>query len=209
MKKKKQASKPRTERKNKKLALTFQPLQPERWKDFEKLFGARGACGGCWCMWWRVTAKVFEAQKGAGNKRAMKKLVHSGRVPGLLAYDGDDPVAWCSVAPREDFPRLQGSRILKPVDDTPVWSVVCLFVEKSYRRKGVSSRILKAAVEYVKSRGGRIVEGYAVEPKKDRMPDAFAFHGLAASYRKAGFKEVARRSETRPIMRYTIRSPRS
>jgi GNAT superfamily N-acetyltransferase len=191
-----------------KLPLEFNPLDKDRWTDFEKLFGAKGACGGCWCMWWRLSHKEFEAKKGAKNKQAMKRLVASGRVPGLIAYHEDAPVAWCSVAPREEFPRLAGSRILKPVDDQPVWSVVCLFIEKAYRRQGISSRLLTAVVDYVKAQGGKMVEGYAVEPKKDKMPDAFAFHGLAASYRKAGFKEAARRSETRPIMRYAIKSRR-
>ena len=118
-------------------ALEFRPLTPERWADFESLFGKRGACGGCWCMWFRVSRKEFETQKGAGNRKAMKATVDSGVVPGLLAYHEDRPVGWCSVAPRQDYPRLEGSRILKPVDDQPAWSIVCLFVAKSQRGKGV------------------------------------------------------------------------
>ncbi len=184
--------------------LKFHPLSPERWNDFEKLFGEKGACGGCWCMWWRLKKKDYDAQKGEGNRKAIKLIVSSGRVPGILAYLEELPVGWCSVAPREEFIRLESSKILKPVDHKSVWSIVCLFVNKAYRRKGVSTRLLTAAVEYVRGRGGKIVEGYAVEPKKEKMPDAFAFHGLAAAYRQAGFNEVARRSETRPIMRYFI-----
>jgi GNAT superfamily N-acetyltransferase len=187
-----------------KLRLKFSPLTAKLWDDFESLFGQRGACGGCWCMWFRLSHKEFEAQKGEKNRKAMKALVASGRVPGLLAYHRDQAVGWCSVGPRADYPRLKGSRILKPVDDLPVWSIVCLFVAKGYRRKGVSARLLSAAVEYVRSKGGKVIEGYAVEPKKDKMPDAFAFHGLASAYRQAGFKEVARRSDHRPIMRYMI-----
>jgi GNAT superfamily N-acetyltransferase len=185
-------------------ALTCYPLTPERWHDFERLFGARGACGGCWCMWWRLSAKEFEARKGAKNKKAMKKIVASGEIPGLLAYLDGEPVGWCSVAPREAFTRLERSRILKPVDDQPVWSVVCLFVARDHRRKGVSTRLLAEAVNYVRKQGGSIVEGYAVEPRKKKMPDTFAYHGPAAAYLGAGFKEVLRRSETRPIMRYIL-----
>lgn len=186
------------------LPLTFYPLTPKHWTDFEALFGPKGACGGCWCMWWRLANKDFEARKGEGNRQAMKALVETGTVPGILAYLDGTPVGWCSMAPREVFPRLGRSRILKPVDDQPVWSAVCLFVAKGYRRQGVSVGLLKAAVDYVRDRDGRIVEGYAVEPKKGRMPDTFAYHGLAAAYRAAGFMEVARRSQTRPIMRYVI-----
>lgn len=184
--------------------LEFHTLTKERWKDLESLFGERGACGGCWCMWWRLTRSEFQGQKGAGNKKAMKRIVDSGEIPGLLAYLGGDPVAWCAVAPRQAYPLLESSRILKPVDDQSVWSVVCLFVDKKFRRKGITLKLIKAAVEYVRSQGGRIVEGYPVEPKKSQIPDLFAYHGVASTFRKAGFKEVLRRSETRPIMRYSI-----
>jgi GNAT superfamily N-acetyltransferase len=186
---------------SKKLSLDFHPVVPERWEDLEKLFGQRGACGGCWCMWWRLTHAEFNRRKGPGNKQAMKKIVRSGQVPGILAYAGGQPVGWCSIGPRDVYPRLERSRILKRVDDRPVWSVVCFFVAKPYRRKGVTVRLLSAAVEYAKKKGARIVEGYPVEPKKKRAPDAFLYHGLASAFRQAGFKEVARRSETRPIMR--------
>jgi len=113
-------------------------------------------------------------------------------------------VGWCSVAPREEFPRLERSRLLKPVDGQRVWSVVCFFVAKEYRRKGVAKGLLKAAVEYVNKQGGSILEGYAVEPKAGKMPDLFAYHGPASLYKSVGFKEVARRSKTRPMMRFLV-----
>ena len=115
-------------------------------------------------------------------------------------------MAWCSVAPRERFPSLRRSRILKALDDLPVWSITCLFIERSYRRKGISTRMISAAVAHVKKQGGTIVEAYPVEPRKDRMPDVFAWTGLASAYVKAGFVECARRSETRPMMRYFIKN---
>jgi GNAT superfamily N-acetyltransferase len=185
--------------------LIIEPLTYDAWGDFERLFGPRGACGGCWCMWWRLTAKEFEGRKGAANKRAMKALVRRGEVPGLLAYDGEEPVGWCAVAPRAAYPRLGRSRILRPVDDADVWSVVCFFVAKAWRGRGVTTALLRAAAKYVKSRGGKVVEGYPVEPAKGKMPDAFAYPGLAAAFKAAGFEEVARRSPTRPIMRYYLK----
>ena len=182
----------------------FQTLTPKRWADFEELFGPHGATGGCWCMWWRLTQKEFDTRKGERNRRAMKAIVDSGRIPGILAYYEGHAVGWCSVAPREEFPRLERSRLLKPVDGQRVWSVVCFFVAKEHRRKGVAKRLLKAAVEYVGEQGGRIVEGYAVEAKEVKIPDLFAYHGPASLYRSVGFKEVARRSKTRPMMRCLI-----
>src|SRR5262245_37725960 len=184
--------------------LEFHPLTPGRWRDLECLFGERGACGGCWCMYWRLTRANYNLSKGEKNKRALKAIVESDGTPGILAYAGGKPVAWCSVAPRESFPVLERSRILKPVDDRKVWSVVCFFVDKEHRRQGITVRLLKAAIDFVRTRGGRALEGYPVDPRKDQ-PDAFVWSGLASAFIKAGFKEVERRSESRPIMRREIR----
>jgi GNAT superfamily N-acetyltransferase len=187
------------------LSLTFHPLTPDRWDAFEELFGERGACGGCWCMLWRCSRSEFEANKGKGNKKAMRALVAGGAEPGVLAFAGDVPVGWCAVAPREDYPGLGRSRVLKAVDDTPVWSVSCLFVAKEYRKRGVSVALLKAAVDFVAERGGTVVEGYPVEPKSAEMPAAFAWTGLASAFLRAGFREHRRGSETRPIMRFALK----
>lgn len=189
--------------------LEFRPLTPERWADLEKLFGKHGACGGCWCMWWRLTRSRFLQCKGEGNRRALKAIVDSGEIPGILAFSVAQPAGWCAVAPRQCYPTLERSRVLKRVDDEPVWSVVCFFTAKPFRGKGVSVELLKAAVDFVRGRGGKIVEGYPVEPKKRRMPDPFVYTGLVSAFRKAGFVEVLRRSETRPIMRCIIAASQS
>lgn len=184
--------------------LKFHPLTPSRWKDLEKLFGPRGACGGCWCMFWRLRRSQFQKQKGEQNKRALKRVVESGDAPGLLAYVNGEAVGWCAIAPREAYPALARSRLLQPLDGQPVSSVSCLFVAKPHRRKGLSTELLKAVIDYVRRRGGRIVEGYPQAPRKDDMPDVFAWTGLASAFRQAGFKECLRRSVTRPIMRFEI-----
>ncbi len=189
--------------------LEFHPVTRDRWSDFETLFGERGACGGCWCMWWRLKRSEFEQQKGEGNKKAMRAIVDGGEVPGILAYAGGKPVGWCSVAPRDSFPALNRSRILKKIDETPVWSIVCFFVDKGFRGKGVSRQLIQAAIDYVKQQGGKVLEGYPTEPKKGRMPPAFVWTGLASAFKKAGFVERLRRSETRPIMRFYITGPGS
>jgi len=192
-----------------KLKLAFHPLTLDRWADFETLFGPRGACAGCWCMFWRLKRSAFNSQKGEGNRNAMRALVAAGEVPGILAYADGAPVGWCAVAPREHYSALERSRILKPLDDQPVWSVSCFFIARPYRNRGVSVQLLKAAVAWVKERGGTLVEGYPVEPRKGPMPAAFAWTGLASAFRKAGFTECARRSETRPIMRLALGPKRS
>lgn len=140
----------------------------------------------------------------------MKAIVESSAIPGILAYAEGEPVGWCALAPREVYPALERSRVLKRVDDVPVWSISCLYVAKDYRHKGVSVQLLRAAVDYVRKQGGKLVEGYPIEPKTDQpMPAAFAWTGLASAFSQAGFVECARRSETRPIMRCDLTKERS
>ena len=177
------------------------PLTSERWDDFAALFGERGACGGCWCMLWRLPRRTFEAQKGAGNRDAMRALVDGGEQPGLLAYRGTEPVGWVSVGPRAEFGGLERSRLLRPIDATPVWSVTCLFVARPHRRTGVSVALLESACAHVRRRRGRVVEGYPQEPRRGAIADVFAWTGIASAFLAAGFREVARPSPTRPVMR--------
>ncbi len=179
------------------------PVTPTRWPDLARLFGDNGACGGCWCMWWRITNAEFNKQKGHSNREALKKIVASGQVPGLLAYIDNRPIGWCAIEPRKRFGRLERSPTLKRVDDTPVWSVVCFFVDKAFRSQGMTEKLLKAAVEYARSQGAQTIEGYPLDVGKS-IPPPFAYTGLASTFLKVGFIEVARRSLTRPIMRYHI-----
>ena len=186
------------------IELSFQPLTVDQWDDFVSLFGERGACGGCWCMLWRLSRKQFESQKGDANKLAMKAIVDSGEVPGILAYHKRKSVGWCAIAPRS-YPALSRSRVLQPVDNRPCWSVACLFVHRFYRKMGVSTGLLRAATEYAKAQGAELVEGYPVEPKSEKdIPPVFAWTGIPKAFIRTGFKEVARRSPTRPIMRLEL-----
>jgi GNAT superfamily N-acetyltransferase len=193
---------------SKKAGLTIKPLTAARWDDFTALFGANGACGGCWCMWFRVAKPEYRAgtrDGGAGNRKAMKRIVASSAVPpGLLAYDGKSAVGWCALAPRTEYIRLARSRVLKPVDELPVWSVSCFYVAKSHRRTGVTVALLRAADDFAKKHGAKLLEGYPVDPRKDQ-PDAFVFPGLVGAFAKAGYREVARRSNSRPIMRRNLK----
>ena len=188
------------------LSLAFHPLTPERWEDFETLFGERGACGGCWCMVWRRTRKEFDANKGAGNKAAMKALVKKEAVPGILAYSNGEAIGWCAIAPRECYVSLERSRVLKAVDDVPVWSISCLFIARPFRGRGVSVELLKAAVQFAREQGATVVEGYPVEPREEKMPDVFAWTGVPSAFLQAGFTEHHRGSPTRPIMRIDVKS---
>ena len=184
--------------------LHYSPLSPDNFADFEILFGPRGACGGCWCMFWKLPKKDFDILAGDGNRQMQKSIVEQGVTPGILAYDGEKPVGWIALQPRNEYPRLERSRVLKPVDQAQVWSVTCFYTAKSHRRKGVTVALLTEAIRFVASKGGKIVEGYPVEPKGDNAPAPFVYTGLPGAFLRAGFLEVARFSPTRPIFRYFI-----
>lgn len=182
----------------------WKPLTPETWPDFERLFGPRGACGGCWCMLWRLKNREYEASKGEGTRDAMKTLVDSGTSPGIIAYQDGAPVGWASLGPRADFVRLETSRIFSPIDDKPVWSLTCLVIDKKFRRQGFSAKVIRAAVEFAKSSGADILEAYPIIPKNDKVPDVFAWNGFYSTFLAAGFKEAARRSDTHPVVRLDL-----
>jgi GNAT superfamily N-acetyltransferase len=155
-------------------------------------------------MYWRLPRGQWTDSKGDKNKNSFKEIVGSKMKPGVLAYTGREAIAWCAIAPREEFTSLARSRVLKPVDDKPVWSITCLFVKKPFRRRGVSVALLQAAVKFAGKQGAKIVEGYPTTPTMEQTPDPFVFMGVPSAFKAAGFKEVARRSATRPIMRFEI-----
>jgi GNAT superfamily N-acetyltransferase len=141
---------------------------------------------------------------GSKNRRALRTLVNSGYVPGLIGYEDGCPVGWISLGPRDDYGKLQRSPVMKPVDDKPVWSIVCFFVDSRTRGKGVAEALLQGAIEYARSKGARLLEAYPVDKGERSHPD-FMFFGAKSMYDRAGFKEVARRRETRPVVRKAIR----
>lgn len=182
---------------------TFSPATADHWKDLVTLFSERGVQKGCWCMYWRVPRKEFSHNYGKGNQQALKEIIDRGTIPGILAYHEGKAVGWCSVAPREDFGVLGRSPTLKPMDEEPAWSIVCFFVSKPFRGKRLSQRLIRAAVEYAREHGAKIVEAYPIDPEAKSI-EYERYTGLTTTFLKAGFKEVARRSDRRPIMRYYI-----
>ena len=144
--------------------------------------------GGCWCMFYRLPTRRYEEHKGEGNRLALKALVDGGRPPGLLAYDGDEAVAWIAVAPRGEYSRLSRSRILKPVDSSPVWSIVCTFVRQDHRRQGLSLRLVRGAVDWAASQGARIIEAYPLDVEIRRLSRRLCRDGLYAHLCRGWFQ---------------------
>ncbi|HET7389019.1 MAG TPA: GNAT family N-acetyltransferase [Nocardioidaceae bacterium] len=186
------------------------PLTPGTWADLEELFDLPGGSivRGCWCMYYRRSGSVSTARDAApGNKQSLCDLVAGGTVPGLVGYLDGSPVGWISLGPRVDYARLRRSPIMKPVDDKPVWSVVCTYVAKAYRGQGLQHRLLAAALDFARDSGVRLVEAYPVD-KPERSHDGFMFFGSRSLYEQAGFREVVRRSPTRVVMRRGLRRRR-
>lgn len=183
--------------------LSFEPLTKINWQKFLHLFGEKGACGNCWCMYYRLKKAVFdEGKHNGGNKNAMKELVWSGKPTGLLAIYEGQAIAWCAFAPREAFSKLENSRVHKRIDDNAVWSIPCTFIDKNFRRHGVSVMLLKGAIDYARKQGIKIIEAYPTIPTQDKLPDSFAWIGLYKSFERAGFEIVDRTSKNRPMVRY-------
>jgi GNAT superfamily N-acetyltransferase len=191
-------------------AFEVRPLTPSTWADLEALFDLPGGSivRGCWCMYYRKSGKVsVSAAAGAGNKEELCSLVDSGVVPGLVGYVDHQPAGWISLGPREDYAKLRRSRIMKPVDDAEVWSIVCTYVAKAYRGQGIQHRLLEAAVRYARDQRVRVLEAYPVD-KPERSHDDFMFFGSRSLYERAGFTEVVRRSPNRVVMRKSLRPTR-
>lgn len=184
---------------------TIEPLTKDNWAGFVELFGEKGACGNCWCMFYRLGNKEYQSGKAdQGNKKAMKKIVWEGRPAGLLGFVEGQAIAWCAFAPREDFIRLEKSRVHKRIDDKKVWSVPCIFIHKDFRRAGVAEKLLKEAIKYAGENGIKILEAYPVIPGQGKLPDSFAWYGFLKSFERAGFEIVDRTSKNRPMVRYYI-----
>lgn len=182
--------------------LVVRPLTSDRWADFEALFGPNGACGGCWCMTPRLGSVEYAKKRGAANKRAMKALVERGPAPGLLAYRGREAVGWCALAPRAEYVRYARSRVAKPLDARPAWAIVCIYIRPHELGKGVSSALVRAAIAFARKNGAQLLEAFPVEPRQGQeLVPVFAWTGIASTFTRAGFEEVARRTPTRPYLR--------
>jgi len=192
------------------MSLVVRPLTPSRFGDLEAIFNAKGCsvARGCWCMFYRRSGGGAPLPNGVTraqqNHSEMKALVEAGPPPGLIGYRGKTPVGWVTLGPREDFKKLARSPVMKPVDDRPVWSVVCFVVPAAYRGQGVARELLDAAIAYAKKRGATLLEAYPVD-RRERGRDDSMWFGAKSMYDDTGFTEVARRKPQRPIVRRRLR----
>ncbi|MHA2171376.1 MAG: GNAT family N-acetyltransferase [Candidatus Kariarchaeaceae archaeon] len=186
------------------------PLTPDRWGDLRDLFGPSGAYWNCWCMYWRFTNKEFTKASKENKIIALKSIVDQEiHTPGLLAYMNDKPVGWCGISPRNTFDRLVKSRVIKSVDDKPVWSIVCFFIHKDFRGLGVASGLIRGAIKYCNDIRIPAIESYPVDLDQEQIDPNLAYVGTVSMFEKAGFVEIGMTKAKcagryRKIMRYTF-----
>lgn len=191
------------------MKLTVKPLTPERWPDLEAVFNAKGCsiARGCWCMYYRESGRL-ELPPGVSLREARKAALHAlaGAEPpaGLIGYRGKVPVGWVTLGPRADYRKFERSPVARPVDEQPVWSIVCFVVPAQYRHQGVATALLDGAIAWAHKRGVTLLEAYPVD-KPEPSRDDWLWHGAKSMYDRAGFVEVARRKPERPVVRLRLR----
>ncbi len=189
------------------MKITIQPATPERWDDLARLFGPTGACAGCWCMFFRMPRAEWRAGQGASNRRALRRIVRDGELPGVLAYSGDQAIGWCAIQPRDAYPTLIDR--YPPIDDRPVWSITCFYVHKAHRGQGVMRTLLDGALAHARRAGAGVVEAYPSDPGDRRIGSTDAYMGVRPMFEAAGFAEVGHTPRGKPIMRRTLRGGRA
>lgn len=196
------------------MPIDVQPLIPERFEDLASLFEQGGDPRWCWCTYFRSRGRDWTNSTPAGNRAELAALAERDTAPGLIAYDGDRAVGWVSLGPRPDYERLAFSKLMAPIDDAPVWSIVCFVVSRGSRRQGIADRLLAAAIDHARDQGATILEGYPVDTSGGRISAASAYHGTLGMFERAGFKVIERRqwnttSPVRPIVRLDLESTKA
>ncbi len=191
------------------MIIEFHPVTSDRWPDLVKLFEGHGNPGYCWCMTWRLSSTEFRRLSSASRKDEIESLLRAGTPIGILGYIDEEPVGWCSIAPRETYGRLERSTTIKRIDDQVTWSVVCFYLDRRIRGQHFTLKLLLAAVDYARSQGAQVIEGYPVESRRDADGNflhaaSYRFMGYVSTFQKAGFKEVVSPEKGRRIMRYIV-----
>jgi GNAT superfamily N-acetyltransferase len=184
--------------------LKLQPLTVDNWHLFEDVMGEKGGCGGCWCMYFRMSSTEFPNDKYEGHKGRMYDLVKAGNPTGLIATINKEAVGWIAFAPREDHKRIENSRAFKRIDDKPVWSITCFFIKKEFRKMGLSEQMIKGVIDFAKKKRIKTREAYPAIPYSDKVPAPFLWVGILSAFTKNGFEVVQQNGKSRAMVRFEI-----
>ena len=184
--------------------LKLQPLTVDNWHLFEEVMGEKGGCGGCWCMYFKLSAKDFPNDKYEGHKGRMYDLVKAAKPTGLIATYNKRAVGWIAFAPRKDYIRIENSRAFKRIDDKPVWSITCFFIKKEFRKMGLSEQMVKGIVDYARKKKIKTLEAYPAIPYSDKVPPPFLWVGILSAFTKNGFEVVQQNGKSRTMVRLCV-----
>lgn len=180
--------------------IQYRAVTPETFTDLTVFSGCHGKFAYCSCMRWRMPSTEYRKSTKESRAKKLGQIVSADLPVGVLAYVSSEPVGWCSIAPRESYQALERYKALPRIDDAKVWSVVCFFVDRRFRRRQLTLGLLKAALEYARSEGANVVEGYPVEPGS-RL---YTYMGSPATFRKAGFQDVTPKGQLRKVVRHAL-----
>lgn len=187
--------------------IQIHPATADRWDDLSDLFGDNGIVAGCWCMYFRLTGREFHDQRGDPNRESLRALTSQQFPPGLLAYQNGTPVGWCAVAPRCEYGRIERSPTVRPIDDQPAWAITCLYTSPQHRHQGVADALIAAAIDFARTRGGSLIEGYPVTTTQP-LPAGDAYTGTPAMFANRGFGHAITRGQ-RSIWRRHLQPERT
>ena len=172
------------------MAFETHPVTPDRVDDFVAVVNPNRRASHCWCLSHRLTAGEIAEFGNGSREAAFRALCGRPNPPGVLGYDDGEPVGWCSIGPRAENTRLSRSRLIRPLDDLPVWSIICVVIRGGRRKRGYTIPLIEGAVAYAAARGAPAVESYPVDPGTARIDLTMAFVGTRAMFEKVGFEVV-------------------
>jgi GNAT superfamily N-acetyltransferase len=182
-------------------------ITPAAWPVFEELFGPAGIQGGCWCSYFRMHSREYAGTNSAARRAFVRDAVDRGEPFGLVAVDDDHPVGWISVSPRQCFRRLEQSTVARPEpghDPSGTWSVVCFYISRAARGRGLATTMLHGATAYAARNGATAVEGYPIDTTDRRVPVADLYYGTLSTFLRAGFEFIERRGPRRVLVRKIV-----
>jgi GNAT superfamily N-acetyltransferase len=181
----------------------FRPVTAASWDDFEKLFEGRGGPKSCWCTVWRTVAAPASgrpAAQSAIKKREIKRRISSGEPVGLLGFAGAEPIAWCSIAPRDTY-RASMYDPLPGDEKHRIWSIVCFFVARGFRGQGLLQKLIAAAEAHAAAKGATLLEAYPVEPDSP----SYRFGGFLPTFAQAGYARIGQKGTRRHVVRKVLK----
>jgi GNAT superfamily N-acetyltransferase len=184
--------------------LAIKALSIETWKDFEQLVQKHnGVWGGCWCT--AFHPKSPEQRRSAEATKAYKeRLVKEDSAHAALLFVGDTCVAWCQFGPPQELPNIYHRKEVESKMTLPDWRITCIFVDRDYRKKGLSFVALNGALELIKNSGGGVVESYPQDTEGRKISNSFLYNGTKEIFEKAGFTYEGKKGKNHCIMRITL-----